>query len=95
MRKLIHFASILLFSLLIACTTDSVIETNEAGPSINTESGEGLKDVSSFPVGNIWASGHPTWGNSKGTDLGGPNNQWTASALAHCLLSYKNNYNCH
>ncbi|MEZ5006876.1 MAG: endo-1,4-beta-xylanase [Chitinophagales bacterium] len=81
MRKLIHFASILLFSLLIACNTDSVIETNEAGPSINTESGEGLKDVSSFPVGNIWASGHPTWGNSKGTDLGGPNNQWTASAF--------------
>lgn len=40
----------------------------------------GLKDVATFPIGNVWSGGHPTWGNTRGTDLGGPGDsyEWNA-----------------
>lgn len=43
-------------------------------------SSNGLKDVASFPIGNVWSGGHPTWGSSRGTDLGGPGDsfEWNA-----------------
>lgn len=81
MKEIQFWTMLACFLLLAACTTDTIIESNEALPDAATPSGEGLKDAADFPIGNIWAAGHPTWGNTKGTDLGGPNNQWTANAF--------------
>lgn len=50
-------------------------ELFEAGPY------QPLKDASPFPVGNVWSAGQPTWGDAKGTDLGGPSDDFSPNAF--------------
>lgn len=48
--------------------------------SAYVQNSQGLKDVANFPIGNVWSGGHPTWGSTRGTDLGGPGDrfEWNA-----------------
>ena len=43
-------------------------------------SDETLKEAAMFPIGNVWSAGQPNWGIEKGTDLGGPNDDFTRDA---------------
>lgn len=73
----------IIFALLIvfnSCETELSIESNELGISVSSEN-DALKDVASFPIGNVWSSGRPTWGDSYGTDLGGPSADFTSNAF--------------
>lgn len=73
---------VLTLALLITGCSDPIsTEVTGTFPVLQDEDAMMLKDAAPFPVGNIWAAGHPTWGDSKGTDLGGPSNIWAPEAF--------------
>lgn len=88
-KMFVHFQLALAFSL--ACAVGAtVVETTlrdlEERTSTTTKSSAQppllpLKDCASFPIGTVWSAGHSPWGDSKGTDLGGPNHVFEPGAF--------------
>jgi len=81
MKKIVFCLSTLLVLIMLSCNTKSFIEESPESYTPQLIEGGALKDAAAFPIGNIWSAGHPTWGDSKGTDLGGPNNIWSPDAF--------------
>lgn len=91
MKKIYTNLQILAFVLLfMSCAdeknttveTEQPAEISQLGMQANTY-GDGLKDVSPFPIGNVWSGGHPTWGKNRGTDLGGPGDDFSENAYGN------------
>lgn len=82
MKNVKQFLGLLFFSsLLFSCSEQNIEEQPQNQLKTRTvATEEGLKDVADFPVGNVWAGGHPTWGTNIGTDLGGPRDDYSTSA---------------
>ena len=78
MKLLIY---ILLLIVLFSCNKTEFAEPLSIKPNFEMVDEETLISAADFPIGNAWSSGHAPWGSSKGTDLGGPNDDFSYNAF--------------
>ena len=84
MRHL-YFLPLCLILLFISCQEIAPADVSEEQQVFNLETDEYLKDLVDFPIGNVWSAGLPPWNLTKGTDLGGPADDF--SYFAYGFLS--------
>lgn len=80
MNKSYTYLAFILITLITSCQNDKISPVDiEGTPEEKRDDNiasfyinDGLRDYADYPIGNVWSGGHPTWGNNRGTDLGGP-----------------------
>lgn len=96
MKKLKHLLEIVFIATLFFACSEQKLEEQNLPNSLQTRSENddlGLKDVTDFPIGNVWSGGHEIWGTDIGTDLGGPRDNYTPNAYGDLSTVHHKNLN--
>ena len=81
MKTWLIFIQAISLLLIVSCSQTELAESYTTTENFELLDEETLVEAAGFPIGNVWSGGHAPWGLSKGTDLGGPSDDFSYNAF--------------